>query len=124
MKTKEDLNVLKDFSPPSWEEWKSAVTDSLKGADYDKAMHNKTYEGITLKPIYRREDLEGLSFTDALPGAAPYSRGNDPAAFIANGWKVAQAQKNADLKELNKEILEELTRGLNKIGRASCRERV
>ncbi|MDD3535947.1 MAG: methylmalonyl-CoA mutase family protein [Candidatus Cloacimonetes bacterium] len=115
MKTKEDLNVLKDFSPPSWEEWKSAVTDSLKGADYDKAMHTKTYEGITLKPIYRREDLEGLSFTDALPGAAPYIRGNDPAAFIASGWKVAQAQKNADLKELNKEILAQLQRGLGMI---------
>lgn len=115
MKTKEDLNIVRDFAAPSWEEWRSAVADTLKGADYDKVMHTKTYEGITLKPIYRREDLAGLSFTDALPGAAPYNRGNDPAKYIASGWKVAQGQKNPDLKALNSQILAELQRGLSMI---------
>ena len=113
METKEQLNLNKDFSPPKWEEWKQLVIDSLKGADYDKVMHTKTYEGITLKPIYREEDIKDLSFIDAMPGQAPYQRGNDPMMKLHEGWKVAQAYNTEDPKILNKELHAALNRGLS-----------
>ena len=97
------------------EEWKKTVIKSLKGADYDKVMHSKTYEGITLEPIYRYENIKDLPFTGAMPGAAPFHRGNDPQRKLMEGWKVAQAHSNPDPKALNKELLEALSRGLSMV---------
>lgn len=85
-----DLNLLNEFPPPTLEEWKKTVEDSLKGADFDRTMFIKTYEGITLKPIYTRADTEKLPFTDNQPGSAPYLRGNDPQRRLAEGWLIAQ----------------------------------
>ena len=36
----------------------------------------KTPEHINVKPVYTKEDLEGMAQTDALPGEFPYLRGN------------------------------------------------
>lgn len=110
-----EINLRKDFKPPKWEDWKQLVIDSLKGVDYDKAMKTKTYEGITLQPIYRKEDIQDLPFGQSEPGSAPYLRGNDPQTRIDEGWKVAQAQKEADLKKLNLSLKDELMRGLTMV---------
>jgi methylmalonyl-CoA mutase len=115
VKTKEQLNLKKDFPPPKWEDWKQLVIDSLKGADYEKVMCKSTYEGITLKPIYRREDIKDLGFADSEPGQMPYVRGNDPQKLVEEGWYVAQAQTNSKLKELNRILKNELMRGLNMV---------
>jgi len=122
---KVELNLRNEFPPPSWDEWLKAVNDTLKGADFDKVMKTKTYEGITLQPIYRQEDMTGLDFTGSLPGTVPYTRGNDPKRFLEQGWIIAQAQSNNDLKALNRELHEELSRGLTavnlKVGRGKIR---
>lgn len=109
---KADLQLLSEFAPHTLEQWKQAVIDSLKGADYDRAMLTKTHEGITLKPIYTKEDLEGKPWTDALPGQAPYTRGNNPDGYTRQPWIVAQVQDEPSLTRLNKTILDELNRGL------------
>lgn len=109
------LNLRSLFEVPTLEEWKELVQDSLKGGDFDKIMHTKTYEGIVLKPIYTKEDVEGLGFAKSMPGAAPFVRGNDPEGFLAEGWLVAQKQTEKDLKKLNAILIEELNRGLNMI---------
>ncbi len=109
------VNISKDFAPPKWEDWKQLVVDSLKGADYDKAMKTRTYDGITLEPIYRKEDILDLPFGQSEPGSSPYLRGNDPQKRIDEGWKVAQAQVEADLKKLNLILKDELMRGLSMV---------
>ncbi len=109
------LNLLNEFPIPTWEQWQKAVIDTLKGADYEKAMNTKTYEGITLKPIYRKEDLENLPHINSLPGNAPYVRGNSKDGYLQEAWKIAQLQDNPDIAELNKEVLAELNRGLNAV---------
>lgn len=115
MENETKLNLLESFTPPSYEEWLQAVKDTLKGADFDKVMKSKTYEGITLQPIYRKEDIAGLPFTDNLPGNAPYLRRNDPQKFLAEGWLIAQTHSEADLAKLNKELLHELNVGLTAV---------
>ena len=39
---------LDEFPVPTYDEWKAAAIESLKGADFDKKLLTKTYEGITL----------------------------------------------------------------------------
>lgn len=109
------LKLQSTFPPQSYEEWRQAVIDSLKGADFDKVMHTKTYEGITLKPIYRKEDIAALPFTDNMPGLAPYLRGNDPKRFLEQGWLIAQSHDEPDHKKLNAEIINELNVGLTAV---------
>ncbi|MEF3694279.1 MAG: methylmalonyl-CoA mutase family protein, partial [Candidatus Cloacimonadota bacterium] len=110
-----DQILLEEFPAPTWEEWLKAAEDTLKGADFSKVMKTKTYEGITLNPIYRKEDMEKLSFLLSEPGIAPYLRGNDPAKRLRESWLIAQAQEEEDLGKLNEVILDELSRGLSAV---------
>lgn len=109
------LDLKSSFHAPSFEEWRQAVIDSLKGADFDKVMYTKTYEGITLQPIYRQEDIAGLPFTDNMPGISPFLRGNDPRRFLHEGWLIAQSHDEPDFTKLNAEILKELNLGLTAV---------
>jgi methylmalonyl-CoA mutase len=106
------LNIASDFASPTWEEWMKAVEESLKGVPYEKAMITKTYEGIDLKPIYRREDLQDLKHLNSLPGQAPFVRGNTAEGYLENGWVVAQKQYAWHPAQANKILLDELNRGL------------
>ncbi|HHV37376.1 MAG TPA: methylmalonyl-CoA mutase, partial [Candidatus Cloacimonetes bacterium] len=119
-----NLNLLKDFPAPSWEEWKELVIEALRGRDYDKALKTRTYEGILLEPIYRKEDIQDLEFPKSDPGQAPFVRGNDPQKLVDEGWYIAQKQNEKDLSKLNKILKDELNRGLTMINycMANCRE--
>jgi len=110
-----ELKLREEFPPPNLEEWKKEVVSGLKGADFDKVMYAKTYEGITLKPIYTKADTANLPFTDNQPGTPPYLRGNDPKRFLAEGWLIAQSHDEPDLKALNAELLKELQLGLTAV---------
>ncbi len=119
-----NLNLLKDFPAPSWEEWKELVIEALRGRDYDKALKTRTYEGILLEPIYRKEDIQDLEFPKSDPGQAPFVRGNDPQKLVDEGWYIAQKQNEKDLSKLNQILKDELNRGLTMINfcMANCRE--
>ena len=41
-----------EFEKPTYERWQAEVEKALKGGDFHKKMFTKTYEGITLQPIY------------------------------------------------------------------------
>lgn len=80
--------LFNEFTPPSDEAWRKAAEAGLKGTTFEKALLTKTYEGITLQPIYFQSDAASLSHQASLPGFPPYVRGN---AFISNAWHIAQA---------------------------------
>ncbi len=115
MDSETKLNLKETFPPNDYNQWLQAVKDSLKGADFDKVMKTKTYEGITLKPIYTKADVADLPFTDNQPGTSPYLRGNDPQRFLQQGWLVAQNHDESDLNKLNAELLKELNLGLTAV---------
>ncbi len=65
--------TLDEFPPVSTAEWDEAVRRDLKGA----APRSKLY--------YRAEDLDGLDYLSAPPGAFPYTRGRG-----SNDWSIRQ----------------------------------
>ena len=50
----------------------------------------ETPEGIAVKPVYSKEDREGLDFIDGLPGLPPYLRGPYPTMYVQRPWTVRQ----------------------------------
>ncbi|MCP5364231.1 MAG: methylmalonyl-CoA mutase small subunit [Hyphomicrobiales bacterium] len=113
--TEQQLNFTEGFTPPSYEEWKGEVEKALKGAPFDKKMLNKSYEGITLRPIYTRQDWPADGDPSGFPGSAPFTRGSTAAGNRMDSWDVRQAYDHPDPAKGNEIILNELNRGVNSV---------
>jgi methylmalonyl-CoA mutase len=100
-----------EFTPPDYETWKAEATAVLKGASFEKKLFTKTYEEITLKPIYRMEDAPDPAILANLPGMENYMRGTHIGGYVTNPWKITQ--RNAALlpKELNAIIRQSIEKG-------------
>lgn len=105
--------LFSDFTAPSRQEWIDKINVDLKGADYQKKMVWRTNEGFNAEPFYRKEDLERLAQTNALPGQFPYLRGNEKDG---NHWFVRQNMKVTDAKEANAKALDLLNKGVTSLG--------
>ena len=90
---------LDEFPVPAYDEWKAAAIESLKGADFDKKLLTKTYEGITLKPIYTDADY---SLNPSRPGEGDYLRGTDPAGYMHTPWAIAQQVEAVSPEKANR----------------------
>lgn len=53
-----ELELLQTFPKVSKEAWKQKTIEDLKGADFDRKLVWKTYEGIAVQPFYTQEDTE------------------------------------------------------------------
>ena len=100
-----------EFEPTSYETWKAAAESALKGADFNKKLFTKTYEGITLKPIYVQQDVDAINEASSFPGSTDYLRGVNASGYIAEPWAVAQAVKACCPKAANEKVLYELEKG-------------
>ena len=79
--------TLDEFPIPSYADWKAEAEATLKGAPFEKKLITRTFEGLDIQPIYRKEDLEGLKHLGSLPGEAPYVRGTHANS---NAWNISQ----------------------------------
>lgn len=95
--------------------WKKTVEAELKGADFDKKLVTRTFDGTTLQPLYTRADVKGLSGLDSAPGNAPFLRGVRAAGYRGERWEVAQEILAATPGELNAALLADLNRGQNAV---------
>ncbi|MCQ6275373.1 acyl-CoA mutase large subunit family protein [Bacillus sp. V3B] len=86
----EENQLFSEFPHPSYKEWREVAEKSLKDASFEEKLISKTYEGIFLQPLYRKEDIEGLSHLSSLPGAAPYVRGTRALGYQDKTWEVCQ----------------------------------
>jgi methylmalonyl-CoA mutase len=84
-----------EFPPVSREDWLKLVEKTLKGADFDKKLAGKTYDGLKIQPLYER------------------AKGATPIAGRAAGlpWQVMARIDLPDAKAANKEALVELENG-------------
>ncbi|MEQ1683579.1 MAG: methylmalonyl-CoA mutase [Burkholderiaceae bacterium] len=69
--------------------WQKAAAKSAPGADVN-ALNWVTPEGIAVKPLYTAADLNGLQYTDTLPGFAPFLRGPQATMYAVRPWTIRQ----------------------------------
>ncbi len=100
-----------EFTPPSYEEWKQEVVTALKGGSFEKSMSTKTYEGITLNPIYRLEDQERITHNKTYPGMESNLRGANAGGYIHKVWTIAQECDGKTPAEANEMVKYELLKG-------------
>jgi methylmalonyl-CoA mutase len=101
---------LEEFSEASPEEWRAAAEASLGGQSFAKALQTRTYEGLTLDPLYSQADIADLPHLDNLPGWSPYVRGDaDPS------WQIAQQLSYRAPQAFNAALRHDLDSGLEVI---------
>ena len=104
-----------EFVIPDYETWKEEATALLKGGSFEKKLFTKTYEGITLKPMYRMEDAPDPEEISNLPGMENYMRGTHAGGYLTDPWKIAQAGDAVLPKELNALLKKELKKGSTRV---------
>ncbi|WP_432358694.1 methylmalonyl-CoA mutase [Sporosarcina sp. UB5] len=60
-----------------------------------------TNEGISIKPSYTSEDVEGISHLEDMPGIAPNTRGPYPTMYVTRPWTVRQYAGFSTAEESN-----------------------
>jgi methylmalonyl-CoA mutase len=113
MQEKKEQQLFTDFPPVSTEAWMEKIKTDLKGADFEKRLVWRTNEGFNVRPFYRAENLQPLSYLDVEPGEFPYIRGNEAKA---GGWLIRQEINVSDAKAANKKALKLLTKGVTSLG--------
>ncbi len=109
MKEEPKKRLFEEFPAISTETWDNKIRADLKGADYEKKLVWKTDEGIPVKPYYRDEDLQNLSYLDhtsllRFSGSTP------------NSWTICQdIFPGKDLAEANQRIKSALKGGAQAI---------
>ncbi len=69
--------------------WQKAAAKSAPGGDL-AALHWRTPDGIDVKPVYTAADLQGLPYTDTLPGFPPFLRGPQATMYAVRPWTIRQ----------------------------------
>jgi methylmalonyl-CoA mutase len=81
------LPLAGDFPPATREQWLDLVARLLKGAPFDRKLVARTYDGLTIQPLYER----------ATPGGAPVGR--MPGA----DWQILQRIDHPEAATANAE---------------------
>ena len=92
MKTKNSENYTK---------WQKSFEQETK-IDLKEAS-SETDEGIKIKPVYTKADIENLSFVDndSLPGQFPYTRGPKASMYTNRPWTIRQYAGFSTAEESN-----------------------
>jgi len=92
MKTKNSENYTK---------WQKSFERETK-IDLSEAS-SETDEGIEIKPVYTKADIENLSFVDndSLPGQFPYTRGPKASMYTNRPWTIRQYAGFSTAEESN-----------------------
>lgn len=73
---------------PKLDQWRALAEKEFKG-DTDKLLW-ETPEGITVKPLYTADDLEGMDHLDSMPGMKPFVRGPRATMYAGRPWTIRQ----------------------------------
>jgi methylmalonyl-CoA mutase len=69
--------------------WEKSAAKSAPNGDV-AALNWVTPEGITVKPLYTKQNVEDLPYTDTLPGFEPFVRGPQPTMYAVRPWTIRQ----------------------------------
>ncbi|NCB08028.1 MAG: methylmalonyl-CoA mutase, partial [Bacteroidia bacterium] len=80
----------------------TAGKDTAKWVAENKIEKNwKTPEQIPVKPVYTKEDLEGMEHLDYAAGVAPYLRGPYSSMYVMQPWTIRQYAGFSTAEESN-----------------------
>ena len=102
---------LDEFTPPTYDEWKQACIELLKGAPFEKKMYTKTYEGITFEPMYFHNTTEEILPKQSYPGMGDFLRGATANGYVNSPWGIAQACDETFPAENNELLKHEVEKG-------------
>jgi methylmalonyl-CoA mutase len=88
------------FKPADLEAWAKSAAKSAPGGDVN-ALNWVTPDGISVKPLYTAADLQGLKYTDTLPGFEPYLRGPQATMYAVRPWTIRQYAGFSTAEESN-----------------------
>jgi methylmalonyl-CoA mutase len=71
------------------EAWEEVAARSAPDGDLAKLVWH-TPEGLTVKPLYTRRDVELLPYADTLPGFEPFIRGPQATMYAGRPWTIRQ----------------------------------
>jgi methylmalonyl-CoA mutase len=72
----------------------------MKGKPVD-SLQWKSTEGITVRPLYTAEDIDGLPHVNTLPGFSPYVRGPMATMYAGRPWTIRQYAGFSTAKDSN-----------------------
>ena len=101
---------LDEFEIPSYDEWKAACVELLKGAPFEKKMFTKTFEGIVFSPMYFHADTEAIQ-PKTYPGTGDFVRGAAVNGYVNAPWGIAQACDETFPAENNELLKHEIDKG-------------
>ncbi len=87
------------MTDPKLDQWRALAEKEIR-RDPDTLIWN-TPEGIPVKPLYTREDLEGVGHLDSLPGFAPFVRGPRATMYAGRPWTIRQYAGFSTAEESN-----------------------
>ena len=85
---------------PNKKKWVELAEKQMKGKSID-TLDWTTPEGITVKPLYTAEDLEGMESVNTLPGMEPYVRGPMATMYAGRPWTIRQYAGFSTAEESN-----------------------
>ena len=80
---------MTDSTDQPLKSWRDLAARELSGNAPD-TLEWITPEGISIKPLYTRDDLEDLDHQDGLPGLPPYVRGPRATMYAGRPWTIRQ----------------------------------
>ena len=92
----DELSLAADFAPATHDDWRKLVDGVLKGAPFEKLV-SKTYDGLTIEPIYRR--AANVAAIAGRPEGRP--------------WQIMQRVDHPDPAAANALALHDLENGAN-----------
>ena len=88
------LALAAEFPPTDAAQWRKLVDAALKGADFDKRLVSRTYDGLDVQPLYARAvGAEAVAGRPATP------------------WQVVQRVDHPDPRAANAQALNDLENG-------------
>ncbi len=94
--------MTKSYEPKisSLSDWTKLAEKELKGKKIED-LSWRSLEGINVKPLYTKEDLENLEFTNTMPGFEPYIRGPKATMYTGRPWTIRQYAGFSTAEESN-----------------------
>jgi len=102
-------SLSEGFPAVAYEDWQQRVAEALRGRGDEETLASRTYDGLTVRPLYRRADMPDQSDPAGFPGFAAYLRGS---AAAHPTWEIRQRHAHPDPDAANRQILKDLERGV------------